>query len=193
MAKRKFIESEDELDKKSTEVATTLLQESDRGCVLVGAALIDEVLEVLLRSKLESEPIIVKEVVDPLFRRNGPLSSFWGRIQLSYALGLINRGTYDDLEIIRDLRNSFAHQYGPASLDATDVADKIDRLKTGDRYARAFCAVVEKELEEIRFASKKKGRPIDIPKGLSGTRIRFMCCTAVLVSKIGNARPLRKR
>lgn len=192
MAKRKFIESEDELVKKSIEVAKTLFQESDRGCVLVGAALIDEVLEVLLRSKLESEPRIVREVVNPLFITNGPLSSFWARIQLSYALGLINRGTYDDLEIIRNLRNSFAHQYGPVSLDATDVADKIDLLKSGDRYARAFCAVVEEELEEIHFAAKKKGRPVDIPKGLSETRIRFMCCTAVLVSKIGNAIPNRQ-
>jgi DNA-binding MltR family transcriptional regulator len=40
----------------------------------------------------------------------GPLSEFSARIKVGFAMYLFGRETRDDLEIIRRIRNLFAHQ-----------------------------------------------------------------------------------
>jgi DNA-binding MltR family transcriptional regulator len=63
--------------KESLEIATMLLhqQESDRGCVIFSAAMLEEDLESLLRACCLSDQTVVKKIVDPLFRGYAPLST----------------------------------------------------------------------------------------------------------------------
>jgi DNA-binding MltR family transcriptional regulator len=44
-----------------------------------------------------------------IFDGYGPLSSFRARIDLAFAFGLIDHEIYDDLRIIKDVRNEIAH------------------------------------------------------------------------------------
>ena len=87
---------------------------SDRSCVIVAAAYIDELLEYLLKNFLYS-PSSEKEDKD-LFSGYGPLSSFSSKILLSYRLGLISNYEYKTLQIIRKIRNTFAHDISKESL-----------------------------------------------------------------------------
>jgi DNA-binding MltR family transcriptional regulator len=87
---------------------------SDRSCVIVAAAYIDELLEYLLKNFLYS-PSSEKEDKD-LFSGYGPLSSFSSKILLSYRLGLISNYEYKTLQIIRKIRNAFAHDISKGSL-----------------------------------------------------------------------------
>ena len=106
--------------KASLEVAQMLLhqQESDRGCVIFGTASLEDELESLLRAYSRKDPPTVKEVVDPLFKGYGPLSTFSGKIQVAYALGLISPHVYKTLNLIRRLRNSFAHEKAAVSFQS---------------------------------------------------------------------------
>lgn len=98
----------------------TILQEelekssSDRSCVIVAAAYIDELLGYLFRYFLTS-PSSEKEDKE-LFPGYGPLSSFSSKILLSYRLGLISNYEYRTLQIIRKIRNLFAHDISKDSL-----------------------------------------------------------------------------
>lgn len=87
---------------------------SDRSCVIVAAAYIDELLGYLFRYFLTS-PSSEKEDND-LFNGYGPLSSFSSKIVLSYRLGLISNYEYKTLQFIRRIRNSFAHDITKDSL-----------------------------------------------------------------------------
>lgn len=87
---------------------------SDRSCVIVAASYIDELLGHLLRYFLTS-PSSEKEDKE-LFSGYGPLSSFSSKIVLSYRLGLISNYEYKTLQIIRKIRNSFAHDISKDSL-----------------------------------------------------------------------------
>lgn len=87
---------------------------SDRSCVIVAAAYIDELLGYLFRFFLTS-PSSEKEDKE-LFSGYGPLSSFSSKIVLSYRLGLISDYEYKALQIIRKIRNSFAHDISKDSL-----------------------------------------------------------------------------
>lgn len=76
---RRLPATDEELRKRLHSFLETIDKESDRGCVLVSAAIIDECLEILLRSQLsQKEP----KVLNSLFSGQGPLSSFWSKISL---------------------------------------------------------------------------------------------------------------
>ena len=80
--------------------------ETDRGAALVGAALLDKQLFDLLRSHFLDK----KESVELLEGGSAPLGTFSARIKASYCLGLISDLEHGELQLIRKVRNEFAHQ-----------------------------------------------------------------------------------
>jgi len=82
-----------------------LQRETDRGLPLVGAALIDDRLEETLRSFFCEGRTSSKLLEEA----NGPLGTFSSRAQTCYALGLIDDYEYAEIELIRKVRNEFAH------------------------------------------------------------------------------------
>lgn len=82
-----------------------LKRETDRGLPLVGAALIDEkLLETLQAFFVEG-----KSSNKLLTEGNAPLGTFSSRIEACYALGLIDEFEYQEIGLIRKVRNEFAH------------------------------------------------------------------------------------
>ncbi len=76
--------------------------ESDRACIVLGAALIDAELERLYLRRLVGIPV-------DLLRQGCVPRSLSGRIKMAHALGWISNDVLRDLELIRDIRNDFAH------------------------------------------------------------------------------------
>jgi len=72
-------------NERDHEFAKMLLeqQESDRGCVIFGAAHLEDDLEALLRAYCLKDANAVKKIVDPLFRVYAPFSTFSAKIQVS--------------------------------------------------------------------------------------------------------------
>lgn len=79
---------------------------SDRACVIVGAAVLDDLLEVLFHTYFSHSP---SNNDDNPFVNNGALSTFSSKINLSYLLGLISPDEHRKLTYIRKVRNEFAH------------------------------------------------------------------------------------
>jgi len=65
-----------------------------------------------------------KKQIEPLFDGFGPLSTFSGKISLSYAFSLIGYGAQHDLHLFRKIRNEFAHSI--ATKNFTDI--KIEQM-----------------------------------------------------------------
>lgn len=104
----------------------TLALETDRGCALMTAAFLESELESLLKEKF----LGTDKEVEKLFEFNGPLGTFSSKAKLPYALGLISKSTFQDLEIIRNIRNDFAHNYKFIDFSTTSIKDKISNLKS---------------------------------------------------------------
>lgn len=71
----------------------------------------------------------MRDIVDPSFSLQEPLSSLWSQIKISYALGLIPDWAYSDLEILREIRNMFAHTYHNPSFTNEEVAALVRKLR----------------------------------------------------------------
>jgi len=105
-----------------------LQAESDRGCVLIAAAYLDDTLEMLLRTYFANDAASVRKAVDPLFSGLGPLSSLSAKTKLAFALKLIDPHQFHNLEMVRKIRNRFAHSFEGAALSSQELADQISSL-----------------------------------------------------------------
>jgi hypothetical protein len=82
-----------------------LQRETDRGLPLVSAALLDEKLLEALRSFF----CVGKATDRLLLEPNAPLGTFSARIDACFALGLIDEHEYQEISLVRKIRNLFAH------------------------------------------------------------------------------------
>ena len=112
------------MDDDSNRLITTLLEESDRGLVLAGAAFLDDALFELLSTTLRVN--LSKKDEDSLFTHFGPLSSMSSRSLVAYALELIDEQMRRSLDQVRKIRNHYAHFAGITTLPDEDIERLLD-------------------------------------------------------------------
>jgi hypothetical protein len=108
------------------EARDDLAAESDRAVVLIATAYLDEALAGLLRRLFIDKPTVVAELLGPGDR---PISTFSARIKLVYCLGHLGEGTFSDLELIRNIRNDFAHSRQSIGFGTASVRDRCLGLR----------------------------------------------------------------
>lgn len=109
---------------KVVQFRQALTSESDRGCALFAAGYLDVCFSDLLYISLVKNKNIDKD----LFEGTAPLSNFSSRIKLAYYLGLISRNCRRDLDIIRGIRNDFAHKPEIISFETQSIRDRCKNL-----------------------------------------------------------------
>jgi DNA-binding MltR family transcriptional regulator len=112
---------------------TSLLTESDRGSVLMAAAFIEDKITQLLETYMVQNNTIQKKI----FEGNGALATFSSKIDISFLLGLIPKNVYNDLGVLRKLRNDFAHNAKAITFQTEYIKDRCTSFsvvaKTGLR------------------------------------------------------------
>lgn len=99
-------------------------KESDRAAVIVGATKLDQLLKHLLQRFMLS----CSSSDDTLFGKQGALSDFGARIEVSQRLGLIDDELKRTLNCIRKMRNDFSHETFTVDLSSESYRDKIRGL-----------------------------------------------------------------
>lgn len=108
-----------------TEFLAEFNKETERGAALTAAAFLDDVLQNVIEAfliKNESG----KSLSDGF---NAPLGTLSSRIAACHAMGLISDDEYQECELIRKIRNEFAHKM-KMSFDA----DKVKSLCANMHY-----------------------------------------------------------
>jgi DNA-binding MltR family transcriptional regulator len=100
--------------------------EGDRACALILAANIDNRLRDLLMAFFVE---MSNNQKDALFKGNGALSTFSSVTRVAFASGLLSNDEFNDINIIRDIRNLFAHQEQGWSFSTEKVAQLCKSLK----------------------------------------------------------------
>ncbi len=98
-------------------------KESDRGLALVAAEFFDLTLERLLLARFASSLKRQPKLIKPLFEGFGPLSTFSSKISVSYAIDLLQNWMASDLDLIRRIRNEFAHSLEPKLFETQRSAE----------------------------------------------------------------------
>jgi DNA-binding MltR family transcriptional regulator len=102
--------------------------ESDRAAAVLAGGYLDSFLENALRSVFISGGI-----VDELFEGHGPLRSLSSKIAMTNALGLATDALARDMNLIRKIRNHFAHHIWDATFDIAPVSDWCREIAVVDQ------------------------------------------------------------
>lgn len=103
---------------------TKLSEMDDRGCAVVGASILEAIMEKFLQRRLTvCDPILSAQ----LFNNRGPLSDFHGKIIVSQAAGYITEYMATELLIVKSIRNAFAHAVVDVSFGSAEVQAKLDK------------------------------------------------------------------
>jgi hypothetical protein len=101
-----------------------LKSQTDRGTAVIAAAVLDDLLEILLTARFIE---LGSDRHDGLFKRTGaPLSTFSSKIEIGFAIGVFSNEARLAMHLIREVRNEFAHRIEQISFDHPDVATKIE-------------------------------------------------------------------
>jgi hypothetical protein len=103
---------------------------SDRSAVVMFGSFIETHLERYLASKMRDA--LNSDDRQRLFDGNGVAATFSSKIILAYAFKLIGSITRHDLDLIRHLRNDFAHSRMPISFETPEVRAVCDQLQIVD-------------------------------------------------------------
>ena len=140
-----------ELGRELMSLVSGLLAEGQRALVVVGAARLDLSLEHLLKSVMLHHP----GGSDDLFHSDRPLGTFSAKIALAYRLGLISGEIESSLQLVRKIRNDFAHSIGNASLSESAHSNRLRELFRriqSDRGYAAFREIMDSHTEDQNTA-----------------------------------------
>jgi DNA-binding MltR family transcriptional regulator len=101
-------------------------KETDRGLAITSSAMLDHLLASLIEAFLVNDKKATKEL---LKGPNSPLGTFWSRIIIAYSLGLIPSDERNDLELIGEIRNKFAHKAIHLSYETDPISNLINKFK----------------------------------------------------------------
>ena len=102
--------------------------ESDRASAVLGATYLDELLGKLIASFLIDDKKAIDALLSPS-QPYAPLSSFSAKIIMAYCLGLIDKIQYHDLNIIKRIRNLFAHGLQGLEFQDGQISKEINKLR----------------------------------------------------------------
>lgn len=106
-----------------------LKEETDRGLALVGAAVLDEALHcLLLRAFCDYKTAEDRLLGEKQKGGDRPLSSFGSKSALAYSLGLISKAALQQLDMIRKIRNTFAHSRDHLTFETSPIREWVDNL-----------------------------------------------------------------
>lgn len=98
--------------------------ESERAAVIVAAARVDVELEKLIKHVLKPHP----GGSDPLLDSERPLGTFSARISMAYRLGLIDQDFEHSIQMLRKMRNDFAHHFEDESLSSPAQKSRLREM-----------------------------------------------------------------
>ena len=116
------IPSMDEFDQIDREVHHV----HDRAAAILLVAQVDRFLEIAIVSHLFHQD---EATVAMLVGRDGPLSTFSAKIRLAYAMGFISEEERKDLDLLREVRNAFAHALRPITFTNELIIGHIAAFK----------------------------------------------------------------
>src|SRR6266480_1691168 len=124
MASRRQFQTLPNLCVDAARLVEDLERETDRGVALLAVAFLDDVLDLLLRASFVDDPDVVNRLIGP----GRPLESFGSRAHISYCMGLLGADIYNDINLIREIRNDFAHRQ-PTNFEQGDIRLKCNKVR----------------------------------------------------------------
>jgi len=149
----------------------TLVELPDQAVVLLLGALLERALE---REILMRMVRLTRTRRNEMFVGIAPLSSFSAKIKIAYGLAIIGDKGLRELDVIKDIRNQFAHSIHILSFKTPEISNACMSLKTPNQALPEFPAGIGRNLTH-------------------NPRNRYLITCFMLWAALGRASPAKKR
>jgi hypothetical protein len=137
---------------------------SDRVAGITAAAFVDDTLARTIAAHFVE---LDKKLQQRIFEGpNSALGTFSAKIAIGYALGLYGPITCGDLDIIRSIRNDFAHTAAPLSFNHPPIRSKCEHLKSISPNRRRTPPTPMPKNDSARGIDILVGAMVNTPKSL---------------------------
>ena len=162
-----------------------LKSESERGAAILASVWIESLLERKLRIQFAKGN---SETRRKLFDLNGPFSAFSSKTLVAHALGWIDSEVFHDINLVRKIRNVFAHELHGTDFDYPKVSRLIDKFTVPERYYHDWDELQAAETKDGKGAVLYMGdRPDDAGDGLSVQKLRYKISVSILVAEVAQS------
>ena len=110
-------------DEEGPEIGAEIRNANDRAAAIILGAHVEMKLEQLLLAYL---PNAKPEIFS---RPNGPLTDLYAKSQLAFAMGIIPEALLKDLEVVRRVRNAFAHCPAPMRFSDAPITKECRKMR----------------------------------------------------------------
>lgn len=152
---------------------------NERASAIIFGSIVENSLTALLKNSLRQE--MNRNQRKRLFDERGPLGTFSAKIITAYAFELIGPATFNDLDIIRIVRNEFAHSRKHFGFDSSELADVCAHLQTPD-FPGAF----------MEFSSLERATA-QLNANLKDARTRYRTACHTLSSRLLKSARMRRK
>jgi hypothetical protein len=111
-----------------------ILNERDRGAAVVAGGFLEAKLTDAIKTCLRDDPDTARQ----LLKATGPLGAFGNKALLGYMLRLYRKETRNDLILIGEIRNRFAHTPEPITFASGYIRERCEKLTLYDRVWRGI-------------------------------------------------------
>jgi len=159
---------EEEVAAEAESLASYLLEADTRTCCILAVSFLEDTLK---KNFIEKWKIVTREGLDTHFGSNGPISSLLQRTVVAQALQWLPMTLVKEVDLLRKIRNEFAHNHRVHSLleeplqsyaARLDERERVWDIDGADMYRAAY-----------RTAAKE-----------TQLRMRVYCCVLFAVSQI---------
>ena len=159
-------------------VADALLEESDRASVILIVSWADHFLELKLAREFSKGN---SDARSSLFSSNGAFATFSAKQNAAFCAGWIDRDVYHDLQVIRKLRNEFAHSIDSHTLHDEPFPSMVAKLRVPKREYHDWgqLGAAATDAGVVLFTGE---RPADWKEDLDVSKIIFRMGASVLVA-----------
>ena len=169
-----------------------LKTESDRGATILASIWIEYLLERKLRTLFTKGNSRNRQ---KLFDLNGPFSSFSNKILAAYTIGWIDSDVFRDTNLLRKIRNEFAHNINIMKFEDEKMKQFIREFKTPHRYYSDWSelnAAATSDGTGIIFYTSSEP-PEDAGEPLNIQRLRYQWLVSLLIAEIASSVKLSLR
>jgi hypothetical protein len=107
------------LEDHEVEAIKGLAKSDDRTAAIIGATVVEARLRSALEKRFQRDEKIEKE----FFRSSGAMGSFSAKIDLAFLMGSLTKDAWHDLDLMKDIRNKFAHRIDVLDLKTQQIRD----------------------------------------------------------------------
>ena len=111
-------------------VAQLDIEGNDRSVAILLATTVESALQVAITRRMG----LTKSGVRELFSSRGPLYEFNSKILIAHRLGIFGPETRTNLDIVKHIRNIFAHARVPISFSTQEIIDTIRFMVVPEKF-----------------------------------------------------------